>query len=225
MVAQHMAVTRHPPIREQIAAILRKAIVTLEFEPGQVLVERELCELTGASRPSVREALRQLEADGLVESRNGRGTIVRVLDVDEVAYLYEVRAQLEGLAARLFCERADDTQRERIVAASEAMARAIDGGAGSTEILDAQGDFYAALFEGAGNPLLDKMVQGLQVRVAQLRALTLAVPGRAEESLSEFQSIVHAITRRDAAAAETLAVAHVTRAGEVMDGVARARTS
>ena len=105
--ASSMAVTRHPSIRDQIATTLRRAIADLELTPGQLLVERELTELTGASRPSVREALRQLEAEGLVHSRNGRGTYVRVLTLPDAQDVYEVRAQLEGLAARLFCERAD----------------------------------------------------------------------------------------------------------------------
>jgi len=218
----NMAVTRHPPIRDQIASILRAAIVNLDFLPGQLLVERELCELTGASRPSVREALRQLEAEGLVESRNGRGTMVRVLGVEEVAHLYEVRAELEGLAAELFTRRADDTTLARLETAVDELAVATDAGA-SAGILDAQRAFYAALFEGAGNPLLDQMAQGLQVRLAQLRALTLTVPGRAEESLKEFQEMGSAIAKRDADAARRTTAAHVRRAGTVMGEVARAR--
>jgi DNA-binding GntR family transcriptional regulator len=218
----NMAVTRHPPIRDQIASILRTAIVTLDFQPGQLLVERELCELTGASRPSVREALRQLEAEGLVESRNGRGTMVRVLGVDEVSHLYEVRAELEGLAARLFTQRAQAADHDTLTAALAELAKATSAGA-STGILAAQSKFYSALFHGAGNPLLDQMVQGLQVRVAQLRALTLTVPGRAEESGAEFEVIGAAIEAKDPEAAHSAAVSHVRRAGEVMVRVAQER--
>lgn len=217
-----MTVTRHPPIRDQIASILRSAIVNLDFQPGQLLVERELCELTGASRPSVREALRQLEAEGLVESRNGRGTMVRVLSVDEVQHLYEVRAELEGLASRLFSGRADATHRLALDAALADLRTATESG-GSAGILSAQGAFYAALFAGAGNPVLDHVVQGLQVRVAQFRALTLTVPGRADESLREFEAIVAAIASGDADAAHHTAAAHVRAAGAVMANVAAAR--
>lgn len=219
-----MTVTRHPPIRDQIASILRAAIVNLDFHPGQLLVERELCELTGASRPSVREALRQLEAEGLVESRNGRGTMVRVLTVAEVHHLYEVRAELEGLAARLFCERASEQHRDDL-AASLAELRTATGEGSSTSILAAQGAFYIALFEGARNPVLDHVLQGLQVRVAQLRAVTLTVPGRAEESLREFEQILAAIGTGDAEAARRTAIAHVRAAGEVMARVASERDS
>ncbi len=217
-----MTVTRHPPIRDQIASILRAAIINLDFQPGQLLVERELCELTGASRPSVREALRQLEAEGLVESRNGRGTIVRVLSVDEVRHLYEVRAELEGLASRLFSVRAQPADRRALEAAMSDLRTATTDG-GSARILAAQGAFYSALFSGAGNPVLDHVVQGLQVRVAQFRALTLTVPGRAEESLREFESIVAAIASGDGEAAHRSASAHVRAAGDVMASVAAAR--
>ncbi|WP_181003468.1 GntR family transcriptional regulator [Microbacterium sp. CJ77] len=211
-----MAVTRHPPIRDQIAGILRSAIVSLEFAPGQLLVERNLCELTQASRPSVREALRQLEAEGLVESQNGRGTIVRVISAEEAAQVYEVRAELEGLAARLFTERATAEQSDALRSALRELATAIRGEKSSKQILDAQADFYRVLFEGSGNPFLERTVQGMQVRIAQLRATTLAVPGRAAASLDEFEQIFERISTADAEGARQAAVEHVRRAGEAM---------
>jgi len=212
----NMAVTRHPPIRDQIAGILRSAIVNLDFAPGQLLVERNLCELTQASRPSVREALRQLEAEGLVESHNGRGTIVRVISAEEAAQVYEVRAELEGLAARLFTERATDDQREALREALGELAAAIREEKPSKQILAAQADFYRILFEGSGNPFLDRTVQGMQVRIAQLRATTLAVPGRAAASLEEFEQIAERIGAGDAEGARRSAIEHVRRAGEAM---------
>lgn len=218
----NMAVTRHPPIRDQIAGILRSAIVNLEFAPGQLLVERNLCELTQASRPSVREALRQLEAEGLVESHNGRGTVVRVISAEEASQVYEVRAELEGLAARLFTERASAEQNQALREALVELATAIREGKSSKHILTAQAEFYRVLFEGARNPFLERTVQGMQVRIAQLRATTLAVPGRAEASLEEFEQIFQSITAADPEAARHAAVEHVRRAGEAM---ARSRTA
>ncbi|MCC4247771.1 MULTISPECIES: GntR family transcriptional regulator [Microbacterium] len=211
-----MAVTRHPTIRDQIANSLRRAIADLELKPGQLLIERELTERTGASRPSVREALRQLEAEGLIESRNGRGTYVRVLSLGEARDVYEVRAQLEGLAARLFCERADEPTRARLAAALEALRTATDASEDHRAILEAQSEFYRTLFHGAGNPVLDRTIQGLQVRVAQLRALTLGVAGRDRASLAEFESLHRAIESGDPDAAEREAAAHVQAAARAM---------
>lgn len=212
-----LAVTRHPRIRDQVVSILRGAIVNLDFKPGQVLIERELCERTGASRPSVREALRQLEVEGLVESKNGLGTVVRKLTASEIENVYEIRAELEGLAARLFVERATDENRSHLRAALDELRVATGEGLGrSAEILDAQNRFYSALFTGAVNPLLEQLIQGLQVRVAQLRATTLQAEGRAEESLAEFERIVQAVESGRPDAAERAAVTHVQRAAQVM---------
>jgi DNA-binding GntR family transcriptional regulator len=211
-----MAVTRHPPIRDQIASTLRAAIVNLDFKPGQLLIERDLCERTGASRPSVREALRQLEAEGLVESHNGKGTVVRVLTVQEATDVYEVRAELEGLAARLFCERADDAQHGALQEAIERLRAVVNEGGDSSAILDAQKVFYLVLFTGAGNTFLDDTVRGIQVRVSQLRAMTLSVPGRLAESLAEFEEIATEVGNKRATAAQRAASRHVKRAAAVM---------
>lgn len=203
-------VQRHAPIREQVAAILRDAIVNMELLPGQLLVERELCEMTSASRPSVREALRQLESEGLVESRNGRGTVVAALTHDRAQHLYEVRAELEGMAAELFTERAGDDEREALHAAMEAIeasAEQSDGG-----MLAAKDELYRVLIEGAGNPILSEMVAGLQRRVTQLRALTLTRDGRPGESLQEIRAIIAAIDSGDAALARQAATFHVEQA-------------
>jgi DNA-binding GntR family transcriptional regulator len=211
-----MTVTRHPPIRDQIAQILRSAIVNLDFAPGSVLIERQLCEMTGASRPSVREALRQLEAEGLVDSRNGRGTIVREITPDEAAGIYEVRAELEGFAVRLFCERATDEDRRRLRVSSDKLQAAARTAGDSKTLLAAQSEFYRVIFAGTGNPFLVQTIGGIQDRVAQLRAVTLAVPGRAEASTAEFAEIARLIEAGDAAAAQRAAVRHVSNAQSAM---------
>ena len=202
-------VQRHAPIREQVAAILRDAIVNMEFLPGQVLVERELCEMTSASRPSVREALRQLESEGLVESRNGRGTVVSAPSRERAEQLYEVRAELEGMAAELFAQRADEAQHAALRQAYAAIGDAAERGDG---MLAAKDELYRVLVNGAGNPILSEMVAGLQRRVTQLRALTLTSPGRPAESLTEIGAIVDAIEAGDAAGARAAATFHVLQA-------------
>lgn len=201
---------RHAPIREQVAAILRDAIVNMELLPGQVLVERELCEMTSASRPSVREALRQLESEGLVESRNGRGTVVAAPTRERAEQLYEVRAELEGMAVELFTLRADEERRAALRTAFAAVEESVRRGDGG--MLAAKDELYRVLIEGAGNPILSEMVAGLQRRVTQLRALTLTSPGRPAASLAEIRAIVEAIEAGDAAAARRAASFHVSEA-------------
>jgi DNA-binding GntR family transcriptional regulator len=213
-----MRVQRHAPIREQVAAILRQAIVDLRLEPGQVLIERELCELTSAGRASVREALRQLEAEGLVESVNGRGTIVRAVTRDEARQVYTVRANLEGLAARLFAERAGSAERRDLRDAMARLAQLAHDGASSADLLAAKNVLYDILFTGTGNVVLHQLVQTLHHRVTRLRSLTLAQPGRPVQSARELQEIVDAIERRDGEAADAAAVRHVRIAAAVVLG-------
>ena len=96
------------PLRREIETRLRTAIVAGRFKPGDRLIEREMCELLGVSRASLREALRQLEAEELVKIVPHRGPVVSEVTVEEAEQLYDVRAMLEGLAARRFAETASD---------------------------------------------------------------------------------------------------------------------
>lgn len=211
-----MRVKRHAPIREQVASILRDAIVDMRLAPGQLVVERQLCEMTMASRPSVREALRQLEAEGLVESQNGRGTFVTVVSADIARDVYQVRAELEGLAVQLFTERADDSLRAEVRGAVARIADAVTGSGETIAILTAKNELYDLLFRGASNPVLHQTVKALQRRVNQLRELTLRQPGRPAQSLDEIQRMAAAIEARDPLVARAAAVHHVEQAGRTV---------
>jgi GntR family transcriptional regulator, trigonelline degradation regulator len=216
-----MQVQRHAPIREQVANILRDAIVGQRLAAGQLLVERELCEMTSASRASVREALRQLQAEGLVESHNGRGTCVTVISTATARQVYQVRVPLEGLAARLFAETASDEDRAAFRKAVALLAEETEQGADAATLLKAKSRAYDILFRGCGNPVLHQTVQTLQHRVTRLRALTLAQEGRAERSVAEVRAIVEAVDAHDGDAAQAAATAHVEQAARVMlDAVA-----
>lgn len=209
-------VQRFAPVREQVAAILRDAIVERKLEPGRVLIERELCELTQASRPSVREALRQLEAEGLVDSVNGKGTVVAEVTAELAEHVYQVRAELEGLAAELFTLRADEDLREEFARAVDGVAAAAEGPAPAHDVLDAKNRAYEVLLRGAANPILTQQLHLLQRRVTQLRALTLAQPGRPAESVEEIRAIQKAIAAGDERAARAAASHHVRQAARIM---------
>lgn len=209
-------VQRHAPIREQVAAIIRDAIVEMRLQPGQLLVERQLCEMTAASRPSVREALRQLEAEGLVESFNGRGTIVTPVDREVAGHVYEARAELEGLAAELFASRASEEQLDELRAAYAVLRETVESGSGTPAILEAKNRFYDVLFRGSGNPILLQLIGMLQRRVSTLRAQTLNQPGRPAQSLREIGDLLRAIERREPATARQAAAHHVNQAAHTI---------
>src|SRR5947209_3655734 len=138
------------PLREQVVAELREAVIDGRLRPGARLIERELIAMLGVSRTIVREALRQLESEGLVGNDTKKGMVVRALTLAEARDLYAIRARLEALSARLFVEHAS---REHVTALADAFAatvKAYEGGQ-PNEILRAKNDFYDRLVEGAGS--------------------------------------------------------------------------
>ena len=204
------AVDRPPAlIRDQVAAQIREAITNLELMPGQVVSERELCEATTASRATVREALRQLQTEGLIVSTNGRGSAVAQLSADAARQVYEVRSQLEGLAGRLFAERADDGDRRALRLALISVEEAV----GDNRLLvKAKTQFYDALIAGSRNVELKQLLEMLNRRVTAVRAVSLAKPGRPKESVDEVRAICDASVSGDAELAEKLCRQHVENA-------------
>jgi DNA-binding GntR family transcriptional regulator len=217
------------PLREQVLDLLRQAIVEHRLKPGQRLIERELVEQIGVSRTTIREVLRQLAAEGLVTTIPHKGTVVASPSVERAAELYEVRAMLEGMAARQFAERATDVHLRALRRAFEGIERrAKSGRPNSQAMLEAKRHFYDALFEGAANGTIQSLVESLQARVTVLRAASLSQPGRAAQTVEEVRAIVVALERRDADAAAAACVHHVNEAArtvfEAMAAVEAAET-
>jgi len=209
-----------PAVRAQVSEILRQAIRQDRFKPGQRLVERELVELTGVSRTSIREALRELAVEGLVRSVPNKGMVVAGLTVAEAEQLYDLRSALEGLAARRFVERADDYLVADLRHAFGLIKLASERGWG---MLEAKDDFYSVLFTGAGNDELRNLVAGLHVRVRVLRSISLAAPNRVPQTVREIEDIVKAIEARDADRAALAASSHVEHAGRTAVAALAAR--
>ena len=207
------------PLRLQVVDELRRAIVAGRLAPGARLVERELIAMLGVSRTVIREALRQLESEGLLAA-SSKGLVVRALTAAEAKDLYSIRAVLEGLAARLFVENAN---RPQLAALAEALAATADAYAtGEPQaVLEAKTRFYDILFKGAASETLSTMIETLHARIWRWRALGLRHPQRSKlrsrESVDVLQALYRAIEARDAALAERLAREDVTKAAaEIM---------
>lgn len=209
--------TSAAPVREQVLKSIRGAIVQGWFSPGQRLIEREICELTGVSRTSVREALRQLESEGLVEMVPNRGPIVARITAEDAVQLYQVREVLEGLAGRLCAIDASDEQVGALVHAVDAFEQAIDAG-DMADLLLLKDQFYTTLFTAAGNAEVDRMLTGLHGRITVLRNRTLRHSGRPRQTLAELRKIVDAVAARDPDGAASACAAHVARAARIALG-------
>ncbi len=173
--------------------------------PGERLREIELSERFGVSRTPVREAIRQLEADGLVTHIPRQGATVRSLDYAEVMELYEMRAVLEGTAARLAARAASDVELDELEVLNDRLAEAGTG----PEAARINRIFHATLLDAAKNRFLAKSMLSLQKALLILGPSQLLDSDRAETAVVEHRRIMAALTSRDGAAAETEMRAHI----------------
>lgn len=184
------------PVRQQTVRNIRNAIVKGRFRPGERLVERELCELTGVSRTSIREALRQLETEGFVTPIPNRGPCVAIVTPEEAKDLYEIRQVLEALAYRLFAERATPSQINGLRHALARLEKAYNEGT-PQDMVEGSDDFYDVVLKGCGNKSIYSMLRPLHARITLLRKTSLSKPGRPSQSIKEVKRILEAIERHD----------------------------
>jgi DNA-binding GntR family transcriptional regulator len=205
-------------LRLRVEEKLRSAIVSGRFRPGTRLIERELCELIGVGRTSIREALRQLEAEGLVTTVPHRGPTVSEISADEAVQLYAVRALLEGYAGRRFAERSsEEALSDELAAFTKAMKQLAAAAKGTDNrlLIQAKTRFYACLMEGSGNVFVKQMLTTLHNRITLLRITSMTQPGRLEKSMREVHDIHDAIIAGDGARAEAACILHINAAAEV----------
>jgi DNA-binding GntR family transcriptional regulator len=202
---------RSMTLRERVVDILRQAIVDLRFPPGTHLRERELCDLLGISRTSLREALRHLESERLIETVPYKGPVVVALTAQDARDLYQVRAVLEGLVGGLFVENATEQHIEdlRQVAEEMAVSARKDDAKATLEIV---AKFYQVLFDGSGNQICAQFIQSLNTRIYMFRRMSLASEGRVDAMMAEVERILDAATRRDGDALRNACIAHVDAA-------------
>jgi GntR family transcriptional regulator, trigonelline degradation regulator len=200
-------------IRRKTFESLFNAILNGYFKSGERLVERELCELTGVSRSSVREALRQLESEGLVEIVPNRGPIVATMDAASAQDIYELREAIEGKAASLFIERASEAE---LVGLQKALTRSIEAAMRRDlqEMLDASTEFSQLLFEGCGNTMFAVLYRNLKARLSFLRIATAHRQSDQdlEGVVQRLEAIRDAIRRRDGAAMTAASVERIRHA-------------
>lgn len=224
MEDQNLQITSQPTtLRRMVEDRLRSAILKGRFQPGQRLVERELCELTGVSRTSIREALRQLEAEGIVDTVSQRGPVVAEIEPEEARQLYQVRALLEGYAGREFARNATDTEISELNEAVGAVRAEMGRENASANMLEAKSRFYSVLMCGSRNAFIEKLLTILHNRIMLLRLTTMNQPGRIHESLAEIEEIRNAIAARDPQRAERACIRHIESASKVAMNVLQTR--
>lgn len=179
--------------------------------PGDRLRETELADRLGVSRTPVRDAIRQLEADGLVAHVPRIGASVRQLDYSEVMELYEMRAVLEGTAARLAARAASDVELQEMAVLNDQITQAKTG----AEAARLNRIFHATLLDAAKNRFLSRSMQALQRSLWIIGPSQLLNTERAETAIAEHARIMAALAARDGGAAEIEMRCHIEAAQRV----------
>lgn len=197
----------HPSLRERVYAELRERIIEAEYPAGTRLVEREVAEELRVSRVPVREAMQRLESEGFLSVRPRRGSVVTDCGPEDAEHLFDVRENLEGLAARLAARHA---RPEELRALEELLARARRAAESGRlrEAVSLNADFHRAVVELSGNPLLVELMAPLDSRLRRLFRLTSAASD-GEPMCGAHERLYEAVRDRDESAAESLARAHV----------------
>lgn len=185
------------PVRQQVAEAIRSAIVSSRFEPGQRLVERDLCELLGVSRVSVREALRQLEAEGFIDTIPHRGPVVVQLTAKDVRNLYDVLSVLEAQGARLFTQNATDDEIEALDQSVKDISRVYKKGS-LEDRLAAKMKFYQIMFAGARNPILESAFRTVYGRINIVLRMALTSSKNLDEVAKALQKLTVSVRKREA---------------------------
>ncbi|NDW53033.1 GntR family transcriptional regulator [Aliiroseovarius sp. PrR006] len=186
------------------------AIDTGTYKPGDRLVENELAERFGVSRTPIREALQRLETQSLL-TRDGRSLIVASLDHSQLAELYVVRAELEGLAASLAAQHAAPEEIRVLREMVEEDRQLLDN---PSALARANRRFHKQLHLASHNRYLVQQLDLVHRSMALLATTSLAAEGRSEDAISEHDAIVTAIEARDQEAARTALRKHISLAFE-----------
>ena len=200
-------ISSRPEQRDAYALILEAIDVGI-YKPGSRLVESELAEKFGVSRTPIREALQRLETQSLL-TRDGRSLIVASLDHNQMAELYVVRTELEGLAARLAAQHASEEEVDVLQQMVGADRMRISD---ATALSRSNKRFHKQLHLASHNRFLVQQLDLVYRSMALLATTSLAVEGRGPVALDEHQTIVTAISVRDGAAAYQAVKQHLSQA-------------
>ena len=192
---------------------LREDILSGKYKDGDELREIGIGEELGVSRTPVREALRQLELEGLVEIIPNKGASVTGITPKDVIDIYKIRSMMEGLCARWATEHITDEQieeLEEIIFLSEFHSRKASQG-NAQHVSELDGQFHVILYKASNSRILEHVLTDFHKYVQMARRLSVGNKDRAEKSIAEHRAILEAIKNKDKDLAEKLANEHIMK--------------
>lgn len=186
------------PLREKIRDELRESILSFKLHPGQHLVERELIEAYGVSRTTIREAIRELASEGLVDVITDRGAFVCSLSSTDARDLFTARIALGKVILELFSERASDKDIEDLLIAVEGFAQTANSSPDDRmKMLGAYDSYITVLQRGAGAPTVAALMDSVMGRLRFLRVASMDVKGH-DLTVADLQGLSQSLKERDA---------------------------
>ena len=199
-------------IADQVFDELEREILSGVFERGEILTEIKLSERLGVSRTPIREALRRLEQERLIESTS-KGVRVIGIQMPDISDICEIRMRLEGLAARWVAERATDEEIKELQDAVELQEFYTRKG-DSESLKNTDSRIHQIIYHLCGSPIMRDTLEPLHRKLLKYRKASLSFPERAQQSLQEHQAILAAIRERNGDEAERLTILHIKNAKE-----------
>lgn len=203
-------------LRARVFAALESAIINGEYKAGDTLNEIKLSQTLGVSRTPVREALMQLELEGLVEATQNKGAVVIGISEKDIEDIYAIRERIEGFATALATKNITQDELmalEKIVELQEFYLLKSD----TEQLWRLDTDFHKIIYDASRNRSLRSMLTSFHNHIQRGRGITLKVEGRAEKSVKEHKEILNAIKSGDMQLAERLTTEHVTNAGNTFE--------
>ena len=179
------------------------------YQEGDVLTEMKLCEKLQVSRTPVREALRRLEQDDLIESR-GKSIVVVGIPPEDLMDILEIRERLEGAATARCCQHITRAQLEELDEIITLEEFYVDRNL-PEKILEADNRFHSAIYDACGSRIFEKQLEALNKRLQRHRQISISENRRARASVGEHRDIFRALSAGNAELADRLAVLHVQR--------------
>lgn len=195
-------------LRGRVFNKLREDILAGKYHENEELKENTIGLELGVSRTPVREALRQLELEGLVTMIPNKGAYVTGITSKDIHDIYIIRSYLEGLCAKWACENITEAQIEaldEVLYLSDFHARRSH----YEQLVELDNKFHDLIYKASGSKILNHVLSDFHHYVERIRKITLAVPTRASQSSKEHADILDAIRKRDGGLAEALAHEHI----------------
>ncbi len=205
----------YKPLRDVIFDTLREAIIIGELKPGERLMEVQLAQKMGVSRTPVREAIRKLELEGLVEMLPRKGAHIADLSVKDIMDVLEVRATLDGLASSLSASRITDDEIKELKHVHSQFVNYVEKenlqGSIKKDV-----EFHDIIYRSSRNDKLIQISNNLREQIQRFRVIYIKDYSSTRELIKEHIEIIDAITSRDPAAAMRLAQSHIKKQEEAI---------